>query len=326
MAGHCLPAVELTGSGRPVLLPCEIECYLLSSVDLLCEDDPSSSFHHLKSGILILTTHRLLWLLDSATGTGSSAFAIPLGAISHIFTPKKSLKSMFASPRVRFQLSLSSDGRVTDSGSISRSVVVTIVLRGKGDSDVFLSKFWECWRVRAWELQSEPNSSSGSGSNTSSSGMFSSDGTLRMVGVSGILRKEQESWESTDRSLQEAFRDLNALMSKAKEMVTLAEKMRQKLLSSSNSLANETNDEEMGSKEEMQDWLLSVGIISPVTKESAGALYHQQLSRQVLVFISYCLSINSVRSYCVLTKEPATSKTKNGFLFCPSILKIYFSL
>lgn len=71
------------------------------------------------------------------------------------------------------------------------------------------------------------------------------------------------------------------LQSKAKEMVMLAEKMRQKLLSSSNSQTNATNDEEMGSKEEIQDWLLSVGIISPVTKESAGALYHQQLSRQV---------------------------------------------
>lgn len=66
-------------------------------------------------------------------------------------------------------------------------------------------------------------------------------------------------------------------------MVMLAEKMRLKLLSGSSSQSNTTNDDEMGSKEEMQDWLLSVGIISPVTKESAGALYHQQLSRQVLL-------------------------------------------
>lgn len=66
-------------------------------------------------------------------------------------------------------------------------------------------------------------------------------------------------------------------------MVTLAERMRQKLLSGTNSQAGgeSSNDEDMGSKQEMQDWLLSVGIISPVTKESAGAQYHQQLSRQV---------------------------------------------
>ncbi|PWA51442.1 Vacuolar protein sorting-associated protein 36 [Artemisia annua] len=41
-------------------------------------------------------------------------------------------------------------------------------------------------------------------------------------------------------------------------MVILAEKMRQKLLSGSSSQADATNDE-MGSKEEMQDWLLRVG-------------------------------------------------------------------
>lgn len=71
------------------------------------------------------------------------------------------------------------------------------------------------------------------------------------------------------------------MQSKAKEMVQLAEKMRLKLLSNSTAQAN-SNDEEMGSKQDMQDWLLSVGIVSPVTKESAGALYHQQLSRQVI--------------------------------------------
>lgn len=71
----------------------------------------------------------------------------------------------------------------------------------------------------------------------------------------------------------------------------LAEKMRQKLLSGSNSQTSAANDEEMGSKEEMQDWLLSVGIISPVTKESAGALYHQQLSRQVSFSLHSSLNV-----------------------------------
>nr|KYP34303.1 Vacuolar protein sorting-associated protein 36 [Cajanus cajan] len=217
MAGNCLPSVKLTGSGRPVLEPNEIECFFLSGVDLLCEDEPNTSFPHLKSGLLILTTHRLLWLPDSAAGAASSAAAVPLPAISHIFSHKKSIRSVFASPRVRFQVSLSPEGRVAASGS--RSVVATVVVRGKGDCDAFLTKFWENWRARAWE---EAESGSSSGSNAaaavsataaaSSSGIYSSDGTVRMVGVSGILRKEQEMWESTDRSLQEAFQDLNALM------------------------------------------------------------------------------------------------------------------
>ncbi|RZB98354.1 Vacuolar protein sorting-associated protein 36 isoform B [Glycine soja] len=314
MAGNCLAPVKLTGSGRPVLEPNEIECFFLSGVDLLSEDDPS--FPHLKSGLLILTTHRLLWLPDSAASAGGTAGAIPLAAVSHIFSPKMSLRKVFASPRVRFQVSLSPEGRVSAAGS--RSVVATAVVRGKGDCDAFLAKFMENCRARAWQ-EAESGSSSGSNSAvmaatataSSSGGIYSSDGTVRMVGVSGILRKEQEMWESTDRSLQEAFQDLNALMSKAKEMVMLAEKMRLKLLSGSNSQTNATNDEEMGSKEEMQDWLLSVGIISPVTKESAGALYHQQLSRQLADFVKVPLEkaggiINLIDIYCLFNRARGT--------------------
>ncbi|XP_061347500.1 vacuolar protein sorting-associated protein 36-like [Gastrolobium bilobum] len=309
MAGNYLPTVQLTGSGRPVLVPNEIECFFLSGVDLLCEGESYTWFPHLKSGLLILTTHRLIWLSDSAAGSAVSV-AVPLSAISHIFSHKKSLKSMFASPRVRFQVALVAEGRVLP------SVVVTIVVRGKGDCDAFLAKFWENWRARAWE---EAENATSSGSNAvaassvaaSSSGIYSSDGTVRMVGVSGILRKEQEMWESTDRSLQEAFQDLNALMSKAKEMVTLAERMRQKLLSGSSSQTNATNDEEMVSKEEMQDWLLSVGIISPVTKESAGALYHQHLSRQLADFVKVPLDraggiINLIDIYCLFNRARGT--------------------
>jgi hypothetical protein len=64
-------------------------------------------------------------------------------------------------------------------------------------------------------------------------------------------------------------------------MMQLAEKMRLNLLTNSSTQWN-SGGEEMGSKQDMQDWLLSVGIVSPVTKETAGALYHQQLSLQVI--------------------------------------------
>ncbi|XP_050364958.1 vacuolar protein sorting-associated protein 36 [Argentina anserina] len=308
MTGNCLEVVELTSSGRPVLLSSEIECSLLSAVDLECED--LLNFPNLKSGILTLTTHRLLWLPDSSSQGAPSA--IPLASITHIFSAKKSIKSMFASPRVRFQLSVSPDGRVLSSGLGGRSVVVTLVVRGKGaDLDVFLTKFWDNWRGRAWETGNvEVTSGSESGSGSTSSGLYTKEGTVRMVGVSGILRKEQEMWETTDKSLQDAFQDLNALMSKAKEMVMLAEKMRQKLLSGSTK-PTAAEDEELGSKQEMQDWMLSVGIISPVTKESAGALYHQQLSRQLADFVRLPLEraggmMNLIDIYCLFNRARGT--------------------
>lgn len=83
-------------------------------------------------------------------------------------------------------------------------------MRGKGgDLDVFLTKFWDNWRGRAWETA---NADVTSGSGSTDSGLYTKEGTVRMVGVSGILRKEQEMWETTDKSLQDAFQDLNALM------------------------------------------------------------------------------------------------------------------
>ncbi|XP_059312319.1 vacuolar protein sorting-associated protein 36 isoform X2 [Lycium ferocissimum] len=297
MAGNWLPPAQLTGSGRPVLQPGEVECSLLSSVDLLSEDNPT--FPHLKSGLIILTTHRLLWVQESPTSRNPSAIFIPLSSITQILSVKKFIKSMFASPRFRFQASFGEKGMV----------VITLIIRGKGDIDSFVEKFWETWRNRAWEVNSGSEASgSGYGSGGGDGGL-----AVRMpvVGVAGILRKEQEMWESTDKSLQDAFQDLNALMGKAKEMVMLAEKMRAKLLSGSTNQATGTNDEESDTKEEMQELLLSVGIVSPVTKESAGALYHQQLSRQLADFAKLPLEraggmINLIDIYCLFNRARGT--------------------
>ncbi|KAL3731855.1 hypothetical protein ACJRO7_028682 [Eucalyptus globulus] len=318
MAGAALPKAELTTSGRPILFPNEIECSLLSNVELEPEGSPPlSSSIHLRSSFMILTTHRLIFVSDSssaaasAAATANAASYVPLASVAHIFSLKKSIKSMFASPRLKFQLSVGSDGRV--GGPAARSLVVTLVMRGKDDVEAFVDKFRQNWGARAWEREKESESaSSGSSSiveSSASSSGYDSRG-MRMVGVAGILRREQEMWESTDKSLQDAFQDLNALMSKAKEMVMLAERMRSKLLSAP-SQAGSSNDEELGSKEEMQEWLLSVGIVSPVTKESAGALYHQQLSRQLADFVKIPLErsggmINLIDMYCLFNRARGT--------------------
>uniref|UniRef100_A0A7N0T6J6 Vacuolar protein-sorting-associated protein 36 n=1 Tax=Kalanchoe fedtschenkoi TaxID=63787 RepID=A0A7N0T6J6_KALFE len=318
MAGKAFPSVGLTPSGRPVLRPDEIESSLISSVDLESDDQSLSSnfnFPRLKSGLLILTTHRLIWISEttsSASRSPSEAVYIPLASVTHIFAHKKSLKSMFATPRVRFQVRVSAEGCVAEEsgGSVSSSVI-TIVMRGKGDLDVFISKFWEAWRGRAWESGVAQVGDKVGAVKERLDATISGGSGLMMAGVSGILRKEQEMWESTDKSLQDAFQDLNALMSKAKEMVMLAERMRQKLLSGSNTQSNSSNDEELGSKQEMQDWLLSVGIASPVTKESAGAMYHQQLSRQLADFVRIPLEkaggvINLIDVYCLFNRARGT--------------------
>ncbi|KAF3627785.1 putative protein-like isoform X1 [Capsicum annuum] len=158
MAGNWLPPAHLTGSGRPVFLPGEVECSLLSSVDLYSEETPN--FPHLKSGLIILTTHRLIWVQESTPSP--TAFFVPVSSITHIFSLKRSIKSMFASPRFRFQASLGEKGE-------KGLVVITLILRGKSDVDSFVEKFWEAWRNKGW-LDGVKSGSGGEGEGSGSGG------------------------------------------------------------------------------------------------------------------------------------------------------------
>uniref|UniRef100_A0A0D9YGD4 Vacuolar protein-sorting-associated protein 36 n=1 Tax=Oryza glumipatula TaxID=40148 RepID=A0A0D9YGD4_9ORYZ len=278
-AADWLPAADVTAAGRPVLTAGEVERHLVAQGDVEPEESPRLG--PLRARLLVLTSHRLIFLHEPSR----SARALPLAAVVHAYPPHRKhghnpLRSIFSSsssssshhPRVRLQISLPP----------SRSEVVAVVV-SKGEADVFYGRLLEAVRARAWEVVAAVAAAPAGGSSAAQGAPAEEDLAIRMpvVGVSGILRMEQEAWESAGQNLQDAFQDLNALMSKAKEMMELAEKMRQKLLTNSSAQSN-SNDEEMGSKQDMQDWLLSVGIVSPVTKETAGALYHQQLSRQLI--------------------------------------------
>ncbi|GJN17381.1 hypothetical protein PR202_gb04442 [Eleusine coracana subsp. coracana] len=306
-AADWLPSAAVTASGRPVLSSGEVERNLLPLVDLEPEENPRLGA--LRGCLLALTSHRLIFLHEPSR----SARALPLASVVHAYPPHRRhghnpLRSIFSSSssshhhRIRLQISLPP----------LRSEVVAIVITCKADVDVFFGRLLEAIRARGWEMAPAAAPASGAPA-AEEAAPAPEDIAIRMpvVGVSGILRMEQEAWESAGQNLQDAFQDLNALMvrivhiccnrvrlitillfelnslfslqSKAKEMMQLAEKMRLKLLT--NSIQN-SGDEEMGSKQDMQDLLLSVGIVSPVTKETAGALYHQQLSLQVFARIS----------------------------------------
>ncbi len=65
-------------------------------------------------------------------------------------------------------------------------------------------------------------------------------------------------------------------MAKAGDMVQLAERFRQALAERAG-----TSEGTDWMDADMEAELISMGIASPVTKASAGALYHRELSRQV---------------------------------------------
>lgn len=75
-------------------------------------------------------------------------------------------------------------------------------------------------------------------------------------------------------SLQNAFKDLDSLMENAKEMVVLAERFSKK-----------AKKEDSKDEDDVKDFLITMGIASPVTKQATGALYHQELSKQLADFL-----------------------------------------
>ena len=95
-----------------------------------------------------------------------------------------------------------------------------------------------------------------------------------------MLHRQHQEHKQRQTQLGQAFVDMNALMAKAKEMVQLAEHLaaveRRRVTGSDESTGAETAE-----TTEMDAMMLSMGIASPVTKETAGALYHQQLARQL---------------------------------------------
>lgn len=97
-------------------------------------------------------------------------------------------------------------------------------------------------------------------------------------GIGGILRNQELQLKQSHQSLDVAFQDLQGLMSKAQEMVKLAEKFR-------SSLSRDPGAEQDLLDQDTITEMISMGITSPVTKQTAGALYHEELSRQLADFL-----------------------------------------
>ncbi|KAJ3292928.1 Vacuolar protein-sorting-associated protein 36 [Borealophlyctis nickersoniae] len=101
----------------------------------------------------------------------------------------------------------------------------------------------------------------------------------RVGGISGIMRSVEQTNKVRDSALGEAFTDLNALMEKAAEMVKLAESISSKLSQTSSSENDESVD-----MAAFRTYLVDLGISSPVTRQTAGDMYTQELSRQLAEF------------------------------------------
>ncbi len=100
------------------------------------------------------------------------------------------------------------------------------------------------------------------------------------------MRKIESDSNVQQQNLSEAFSDLNSLMDKARELVGLAEKYVDKIKVQQQ---QDQTAEDAQDQEQFSDILLNMGIgqlSSVVSKHNTGALFHQELSRQLVDFFS----------------------------------------
>ncbi|KAG1471858.1 hypothetical protein G6F56_001882 [Rhizopus delemar] len=137
---------------------------------------------------------------------------------------------------------------------------IRISFRKSGHSG-FLSKLKTALVTRQWEDVVEPDTAN----------------TLvapRGVGISAIQDRIEKTTLEANETMTDAFQDLDRLMMKATEMVKLAE-----------SISSKMSKEPTEQLPELRNHLLNLGISSPVTKDSAGSIYHQELARELTDFL-----------------------------------------
>ncbi|GIL46198.1 hypothetical protein Vafri_3243 [Volvox africanus] len=141
-------------------------------------------------------------------------------------------------------------------------------------------------------------------------------GPPRTIGVAGIVKREQQKTAESGRAVEQAFRDLSALMSSAASMVALAEKFRGVLGADGGpgiaaGAAGPSSEDPLLMDLETQQELIALGISSPVTRETAGARYHIELSRQLADFLATPLQrVGGLMSlpdvYCLFNRARGT--------------------
>jgi len=238
-------------------------------------------------GILTLTTHRLIWVDQSSSNIPT--IALNLGQIADADADAGAWN-----PKASAKIKITLLGRDKNYYKLS--------FRASG-RDNFLTKFKTCLKNRAWEkavAAAQPKKKEG----------FETS----KAGVTGIMRIEEKKAKDTDQTLQQAFSDISALMDKAKDMVAIAEKIA--------TTASKENKEE---DSELRSVLLSMGISSPVTKQNAGSLYHEQLSRQLADWIQRPLDklggmIAMTDLYCIFNRARGTEMISPDDLYRACVL------
>lgn len=248
--------INLSSAGMLILQESEVEVKCEDDVSLLEHKNKKAGRELVTAGMVVLTNLRIV-LISKKVG-----WAVNL---ADILNAEDCTSSYFGrSTRINFQM---------------RSGQINVGLKfnsPSSDKSVFLSQTQHFLLKKSWivtkKLVSPAEEPSFSTSN---------------AGVAGILRRQEQNLKSVDTLAHDAMVDLDSLMIRAKEMAIIVQRYASyagERVDGDNSDRSETTTE-TGETNEIDSILQSMGIASPVTKYSAGRLYHKQLARQLADFL-----------------------------------------
>ena len=270
-----LISAPLSVSSKPILLHKETEIKLYPDIEILCEYSNKEVI--LNDGHLILTNYRLVYITSSSSSSSdgkSLGWAIMLQSLVKIDDC-----STMLSRSTRIRLILSNTNKILNIKFLKHNT-------GKEELIQLIQKQLS---KKSWEqLSNESNQNVIEESITNSTNTF----CISNAGVGGLLRKQERDMSKVDAITREALSDLDTLMKSAKDVVSIVERYAASLnnkdnASNSNSDVSDTSSISGGEREinEMETIFQNIGIISPVTKYSAGRLYHKELSKQLADFL-----------------------------------------
>ena len=280
---------------RPILPPFETEILVKDNVSLLDLKDQKTDY---KNGTIVLTSHRILWYCTQSNRfLYSKVEDVKQIRISrNIFKKSNNIHIEERISNNTFKIALHSGGR--DEFNQQSKYVLE-------------KKSWERKPINYVEFYHSSSSSSSSSDPSSASkggerGQTSSisqtskeqekdvyEFKLRGAGIGGIKKLIEEKERHTSQLADQAFLDLDHLMQKATEMVSvmskyseiLANKKKQKATTESTS----SSDEETKEAQQLEEMLLQIGISNPITKEAVGGdggAYLREIAHEIVDFLS----------------------------------------
>ena len=272
MSGSLEPA-ELDGT-EPVLLPGELRVMQqIEHVTAQCNDKGKEEQLLFAGAHLTVVQTNLRLVLVLPSRPKSLGLALHLSKVSEVKDSTKGGGLFFSRPKLAVKFKCSATERVVL--YFSHPVV----------KDEFLTKAQSAHQAKSWQQQQQQQQQQSSHTaETPAAGLASAP-----VGIAGLQRHQQEQLKKSAEITQDASRDLEHLMTHAKEVVQIvgqyARLLQQPAGSSVGSNGAADSQVLQDEAKEMEAILQSIGMVSPVTKLSAGRMYHQELANQLAALL-----------------------------------------